>query len=150
MDGVERPRPAVEPAFNYDRPMAYIPPPLPWKRLSDLDPTHEYLLVLTHLPVKRLTSLPRFLAYTRRIQKQLDAAPAGLIGYSLLAKPHRSRYWTLTAWSDAGSMRAFVRASPHRDAMTRMREILPNFQTTQWTLIGAAVPPSWHDALARA
>jgi hypothetical protein len=129
--------------------MAHIPPPLPWKQFSEPDAHAEYLVVLTYLPVKRLLRLPRFLAYVRAIRRQLEARPDGLVGYSLLAKPHRSRYWTLSAWADAGALAAFIGQSPHRDAMTGLRTALPGFQTTRWTVSGGELPPTWQDALAR-
>jgi hypothetical protein len=99
--------------------------------------------------VKRLLRLPRFLAYVRKIQRQLDAAPVGLVGYSLLAEPHRSRYWTLSAWADAAALAAFIGESPHRDAMTGLRAALPGFHTTRWTVPGSKLPPTWEDALER-
>lgn len=83
--------------------------------------------------------------YARRV----EARPAGLVGYSLLAKPHRSRYWTLSAWADAGALAAFIGQSPHRDAMTGLGAALPGFQTTRWTVSGGELPPTWQDALAR-
>jgi hypothetical protein len=129
--------------------MPHIPPPLPWKQFSEPDADAEYLVVLTYLPVKRLLRLPRFLAYVRKIQRQLDAAPAGLVGYSLLAKPHRSRYWTLSAWADAAALAGFMGESPHRDAMSGLRAALPGFRTTRWTVPGGELPPTWDDALAR-
>lgn len=67
--------------------MPHIPPPTPWKSFADAQPDRDYLLLLTHLPVRRLSKLPLFLRYVRKIQHQLDAAPDGLVGYSLLAKP---------------------------------------------------------------
>lgn len=106
-------------------------------------------MVLTYLPLGRLSMLPRFATYTRRIQRQLDAAPVGLAGYSMLAKPHRSKYWTLTAWDDAAAMAAFIEAPPHLDAMAELDGALRGFRTTQWKLPGSALPPSWDDALAR-
>ena len=142
--------------------MPHIPPPLPWKQFSEPDAGAEYLVVLTYLPVKRPLRLPRFLAYVRKIQRQLNAAPAGLVGYSLLAKPQRSRYcysllakpqrsryWTLSAWADAAALAAFIAESPHRDAMSGLRTALPGFRTTRWTVPGGELPPTWDDALAR-
>jgi quinol monooxygenase YgiN len=129
--------------------MPHIPPPLPWKQFTEPNPDAEYLVVLTYLPVNRLLRLPRFLAYVRKIQGQLNAAPAGLVGYSLLAKPHRSRYWTLSAWADAAALAAFMSESPHRDAMTGLHTALPGFQTNRWIVQGGELPPTWEDALAR-
>jgi heme-degrading monooxygenase HmoA len=129
--------------------MPHIPPPLPWSTLAKPDPEREYLVLLTYLPVPRLWKLPRFLRYVRAIQKQLHAAPEGLIGYSLLAKPHRSRYWTLSVWQDASAVEGFIRYPPHRDAMRDLRQALKGFRTIRCSSAGSALPPNWGDALAR-
>jgi quinol monooxygenase YgiN len=129
--------------------MPRIPPPTPWKSLSEPEPDHEYLVLLTHLPVRRLSKVPLFLRHTREIQKQLDAAPDGLVGYSLLAKPLRSSYWTLSVWRDRAALAAFIRQPPHRAAMESLPEVFSGFKTERWTLAGGDLPPSWDDALTR-
>jgi hypothetical protein len=126
-----------------------IIPPLPWKALAEPQSDGEYLVVLTFLPLRRLSKLPRFLSYVNRIRHQLDAAPEGLIGYSLLAQPFRSKYWTLSVWDDGAALGRFLGASPHRDAMQELPNVLTGFRTTRWTSPGSAVPPTWSDALAR-
>jgi heme-degrading monooxygenase HmoA len=107
------------------------------------------LVVLTFLPPRRLSKLPAFLAFVRKIQRQLNGGSDGLIGYSLLAKPLRSKYWTLSVWRDAVALGRFIQASPHREAMRELSTALSGFRTTRWTTPGSAVPPSWDDALAR-
>jgi quinol monooxygenase YgiN len=129
--------------------MAHIPPPLPWKAFAGVDPEDDCLILLTTLPIRKLTKLPRFLSFTRRIQKQLDAAPDGLIGYSLLAKPFRGRYWTLSAWRDEQALAAFIRQPPHVEAMRELRKVLSGFTTIRWKAPGGQLPPDWDDALAR-
>jgi hypothetical protein len=99
--------------------------------------------------VRRLSGLPRFLRYVIGIQKQLDAAPEGLLGYSLMARPFSSRYWTLSAWEDVGRMGRFLREQPHLDAMEKLPADLPGFTSMRWKAPGYALPPSWDDALAR-
>ena len=42
-----------------------------------------------------------------------------------------------------------MREPPHRDAMATLRQVLKGFETKKWMLSGAALPPSWEDALAR-
>ncbi len=129
--------------------MRHVPPPLPWSTFAEHDPEHEYLVLLTYLPVTRLRKLPRFLRYVRAIQKQLKAVPEGLVGYSLLAKPHRSRYWTLSVWEDASAVERFIGDLPHRDAMRALPDALKGFRTIRWSSAGSALPPDWDDALAR-
>ena len=124
-------------------------PATPWKTLLQPSPERQYPVLLTYLPLRRLTKLPSFLAYVRKVQKQLDAT-SGLVGYSLLARPLRSNYWTLSVWEDDQALGRFVAERPHRDAMHELPRSLSGFRTTRWTTAGSAVPPSWEDALARA
>jgi quinol monooxygenase YgiN len=85
----------------------------------------------------------------RQIRHQLDAAPERLIGYSLLAQPLRSNYWTLSVWEDEAALGRFIQALAHRDAMRQLPKVLSGFRTTRWTSPGSAGPPTWSDALAR-
>ena len=129
--------------------MPRVPPPTPWRGFGEPALDVEYLVLLTHLPVRRLTALPKFLNYVRTIRKQLDAAPSGLVGYSLLAQPLRSNYWTLSAWESPAALGGFIRESPHRDAMEELPKSLSNFRTWRWKSAGSELPPSWDDALTR-
>ena len=120
----------------------------PWNSLQPPEADREYIVLLTFLPVRGLSKLPRFFGYVRRIQKQLGHAD-GLIGYSLLARPLRSKYWTLSVWQDEAAVQRFVAQSPHRDAMAELPNDVGGFKITRWTLPGTALPPSWDDALSR-
>jgi quinol monooxygenase YgiN len=117
--------------------------------LAEPQPERDYVVVLTFLPLRRLSKLPRFLSYVRKIRQQLDAPPEGLIGYSLLAKPLRSNYWTLSVWEDEAALGRFIQGAPHRDAMRELPKVLSGFRTTRWTSMGSVGPPTWSDALAR-
>jgi hypothetical protein len=129
--------------------VAFIPPPQPWKAFGEPEAERDYLVLLTHLPVRRLPALPKFLRYVWRIRKQLERKPPGLVGYSLLAQPFSSNYWTLSAWEDQRALGGFVRESPHRDAMKELPETLSNFKTWRWSSTGSDLPPSWDEALER-
>ena len=129
--------------------MPRIPPPSPWKAFGEPDADGEYLVILTHLPVRRPWALPKFLNYVRRIRTQLEARPEGLAGYSLLAQPFSSNYWTLSAWDSPAALGRFLQEDPHRGAMKELPKTLSNFQTWRWKSAGNALPPSWDDALAR-
>jgi hypothetical protein len=126
-----------------------IPPPSPWKAFGEPDADSSYLVILTHLPVRQLWNLPRFLNYTRKIRGQLEARPEGLVGYSLLAQPLRSDYWTLSAWEGPAALGRFLREDPHREAMVELPKTLSEFKTWRWKATGTALPPSWDDALTR-
>ena len=92
--------------------------------------------MLTHLPVRRPLALPKFLGYVRKIRTQLEAGPSGLAGYSLLAQPLSSNYWTLSAWDSPASLGAFIRESPHREGMEELPKTLRNFRTWRWKAAG--------------
>ena len=129
--------------------MPYFPPPTPWKSFAEPQSDRDYVLLLTYLPVRPLSKLPLFLRYVRRIRHQLDAAPDGLVGYSLLGKPLSSHYWTLSAWRDSDAVAGFIRQAPHRDAMHELSKVLPGFKSARWTVAGRDLPPRWEDALSR-
>jgi heme-degrading monooxygenase HmoA len=123
-------------------------PPTPWKTLRAPQPGREYVVLLTYLPMRKPAKLPAFFGYVRQIRAQLDGT-SGVIAYSLLARPLRSQYWTLTVWESDEALRHFVREPPHADAMRELPRFLSGFRTTRWTADGSAVPPSWRDALER-
>jgi hypothetical protein len=118
------------------------PPPTPWKAFGEPTPDAEYLVLLTHLPVRRLRALPRFLNYVRMIRKQLNGGPTGLAGYSLLAQPFSSNYWTLSAWESLAALGRFIQESPHREAMDELPQTLSNFRTWRRRCAGSALSPS--------
>ncbi|MBW3602422.1 MAG: DUF4188 domain-containing protein [Actinobacteria bacterium] len=120
----------------------------PWSWFAQPQPDHDYVALVTVLPISHWTALPSFGRHTGRSIRQL-ARSEGLLGYSLRAAPLRRTFWTLTIWEDAVSLARYVRAQPHRDAMRWLRASgVGDFHTARWTMGGAAVPPSWEAALA--
>jgi len=120
----------------------------PWKALKEPVPDRDYLVLLTYLPIRRLLRLPQFLRYVKAVQEQLDGTD-GLVGWSMLARPFRSKYWTLSVWEDDAALQAFVHERPHVDTMGLITQDLSGFWTRRWTAAGRALPPRWDDALAR-
>ncbi len=124
-------------------------PALPWKTFHTVEPTREYLVLLSELPVKSYTAFPRLLRLTFQVQQQLGRSP-GLIGYSLFARLRRKQFWTLSVWEDEEALMEFVEAVPHRTVMSALRPDLGPTQFIRWAIRGDAYPPTWHGALARA
>ncbi len=120
----------------------------PWQSFCGADSEADYIIQLSYLPLLRYRSLARFGRFVVAIQKQLSQA-AGVIGYSLLARPLRRDFWTLSAWSDRASLYQFVRSNAHLSAMRELREHMGPTRFIEWTLSGTALPPSWEDALKR-
>ena len=124
-------------------------PALPWKSIGEAEPDREYIVVGTYIPVRRIVKLPEFWWSSRKIGKQLDTSE-GLVGYSLLAKPLRSDYWTLSVWEDDEAMHRFAQAEPHRSIAPRITSFAKTgFNLTKWTAVGSELPPSWDDVRAR-
>jgi quinol monooxygenase YgiN len=123
-------------------------PATPWKRLGRPDPDREYLALLSVLPLRRYTRVPAFLRDTARIAAQIERTP-GVLGYSLHAQPLRARFRTLSVWESETALDAFVRASPHRQAMAALRPHMGPTRFVRWAIRGAAIPPTWAEARRR-
>ena len=123
-------------------------PDLPWVAVADRDPTKDYVVLLTYLPLKRLTSTPAFLRDVQRIRGQLSRA-SGLIGYSMRARPLRREYWTLSVWDGERALLDFVRHRPHSDVMSALRNRMGPTDFLRWRIGGSAPLPTWDDAMTR-
>lgn len=121
-------------------------PASPWKTLRPTDPSREYLVLLSFLPLKRLWRISWFALQANRITKQLERS-AGVTGYSVNSRLFMGRFWTLSAWEDEAALQAFVRAAPH---VATMRAMIPHMDPTRfvrWTVRGVDLPVRWDDAL---
>ena len=123
-------------------------PTKPWVTFRQPDPTQEYLVLLTVLPLKRFRDLGAFVVYTLRIVGQLQRTP-GVLGYSLLAHVFQSRFWTLSVWESEAALQQFVAENPHDMAMRALQGKMDQTHFVWWSARGSAFPPSWQDALAR-
>jgi len=111
------------------------------------EPGDDHLLIsLTRL---RLAS-PRFLAgfwwLTVRSGWQARRA-SGFRGMCVLAD-RRLTYWTVTAWTDAASMKAYRGSGAHRLAMRRLADWCDEASVTRWTGSAASMW-DWPAAHAR-
>ena len=123
-------------------------PALPWRAKAPVSCNQEYLAMATFLPLQSYRAMPRFLRLTTSVAGQLERT-GGLVGYSLLAQPARKRFWTLSAWIDRRALSVFVREMPHLGAMQQLRPHMGPTRFTAWTVLGCALPISWHEATER-
>ena len=123
-------------------------PTKPWVTLHRPDPTQEYLVLLTELPLKRWRDLGAFLLYTWRIQGQLRRTP-GLLGYALRAHSRTRQFWTLSAWEDEAALNQFVVEHPHGHVLMALRDKMAQTHFVRWSMWGTAFPPRWRDAFAK-
>jgi hypothetical protein len=113
-----------------------------------MEPGRNYLVMASHLPLKRLTSTVQFFRGVLAIRKQLTSAE-GLIGYTLRAKPIARDYWTLSVWMDETLLRGFMRTAPHVGLMTSLKPAMGPTKFVQWEIAGTEGRPSWEVALQR-
>ncbi|SPF43715.1 putative integron gene cassette protein [Syntrophobacter sp. SbD1] len=123
-------------------------PTTPWTTFRQPDGDREYLVLLTELPLRWFRDLPGFFGHTLRIQSQLRST-SGVIGYSLLARVFRKRFWTLSVWEDEAALKAFVAQAPHLTAMRSLRGKMMNTRFIRWRIRGSEYPPKWPEALGR-
>lgn len=123
-------------------------PALPWKSFASPESDREYTALVSYLPLNKFRALPKFMRYTRQIQRQL-AASEGLVGYSMDANVVGKEFWTLSVWEDAEALRRFVRHTPHDKVM---KDLLPDMGQTEfvrWKAKGSSVPLDWGAAKER-
>src|SRR5262249_37006679 len=121
---------------------------MPWKTITKVEGSREYLALLSYLPLKKYRMIPRFVQLSLQIQQQLSNSP-GLVGYSLRAKPLSRNFWALSAWEDEKALHEFVRKVPHLNAMTSLIPHMGPTKFTRWKVPGSALPLRWDDAMRR-
>lgn len=120
----------------------------PWKSFADLEPGREYLVLASSIPPRSRSSTWKLFRGSRAVGKQL-AGTKGIVGFSLLARPLKKQYATLSVWADEGALDAFVGASPHHELMASLMPDMGPTKFVRWTITGSAGRPSWDDALQR-
>jgi hypothetical protein len=121
-------------------------PDLPWTTRAEMEPGTGYLVMASHLPLKRITATVRFFRAVSAVRKQLAAAD-GLIGYALRAKPLARDYWTLSVWKDNTALREFMRIPPHVQVMTSLKPYMGPTKFVTWTISADDGRPSMAGAL---
>jgi heme-degrading monooxygenase HmoA len=121
---------------------------LPWTSRAELEPGLDYLVMASHLPLKRITSTVSFFRAVSAVRKQL-AGTDGLVGYSLRAKPLARDYWTLSVWRDETALHAFMRTPPHAGVMSSLRPLMGPTKFVTWTIRAADGRPNLTGALQR-
>jgi hypothetical protein len=120
----------------------------PWKWSTSLEPEQQYLVLASSIPPKSRRSTWRLFRGASAVRKQL-AGTDGLIGFSLLARPLRKQYATLSVWTGEDALAKFAGADPHRDLTGKLTPEMGATRFVRWTIRGAEGRPSWDDALQR-
>ena len=120
----------------------------PWKKIRDVEPDAEYLVLASTIPTKSLRSTWRMFRGASAVRRQLSGTE-GIIGFSLLARPLRKQYATLSVWTDDAALDAFIHASPHTELMGTLATEMGPTHFERWTISGFQGRPSWSEALRR-
>ena len=123
-------------------------PASPWKTLREVKPEQDYLVQLTYLPLKRYSTIFRFLRFTSAIKKQLGCTE-GVVGFSMRASPLKRDFWTLSVWTDREALLTFTQNAPHGQIMDALDGHMRKTAFIEWQIKGSELPPSWEDALKR-
>jgi heme-degrading monooxygenase HmoA len=117
-------------------------PATPWTARTTPDSDATYVVMGTYLPLRGYRYIPRFLADSMKVRRQL-AGTDGLIGYALDAKIGRKEFLTVSVWENREALDRFSKEEPHaaitRDKPKRMGP--SKFRT--WEATGAEVPVGW-------
>jgi hypothetical protein len=123
-------------------------PDLPWTTRAEMEPGSDYLVMVSHLPLKRISATVRFFRGVSAVRRQLAAAD-GLVGYTLRAKPLTRDYWTLSVWTDDRALRAFMRTPPHVQLMGSLKPYMGPTKFVTWSISAGDGRPSLAGALER-
>lgn len=124
-------------------------PTLPWTAPKPLpSPDGPATVMASRLELRRLRDVPSFLAAALRIRQQMLGS-AGALGVSLIARPLRRTFWTLSAWQDESALSSAVGREPHLQIMKRFRPRMAGSAFVTWTTTAAALPIPWEEALQR-
>jgi len=123
-------------------------PTLPWTTPNPAAPGAQAYAMASKFQVASLAGVPRFFLSSLAAWRQVRSAP-GCLGASLVARPLRREFCTLSAWESRDALYAFARTQPHRDIMTRMRLTMASSTFTFWEVGAGDLPLSWDDARHR-
>jgi hypothetical protein len=126
-------------------------PILPWAAagfVGSVDPAATALVMASRFRLSRFRDVLRFVADSMRIHRQVRAAD-GALGISLIARPLRREFMTLSASRDRSRLEAVVRAHPHAGAMRRHRRAMAESTFTFSPVPRNGLPVPWDDARRR-
>ncbi|WP_053332928.1 antibiotic biosynthesis monooxygenase [Haliangium ochraceum] len=108
-------------------------------------PSGRYIVAVTHLRYSE-SATDAFNRHAEVLQKLASASP-GNVGTSFRGDLGGRDRWTLSVWTDAARMGAFVASPEH---IAAIREIVPAAEivrTVQYRIELDEYPPAWDDAL---
>ncbi len=123
-------------------------PTLPWVTPNPAPPQGTAVVMASRFEVRSLRAVPRFFLKSLVAWKQVRSAP-GAFGASLVARPAKRVFLTLSAWESRDALYAYSRAEPHRGIMTGLRATMRRSTFTFWEVPVGELPISWEEAERR-
>jgi len=120
-------------------------PALPWIPVHEPAPATEMVVMASRFRVRGYRHVLPFLVDSMRVLAQIRQAD-GVLGVSLVARPLRREFFTLSAWTDRAALDAAVGSEPHRSVMRRHRAAMADSAFTFWTAPATALPLTWEEA----
>ncbi|MDI2129845.1 DUF3291 domain-containing protein [Yinghuangia seranimata] len=122
-------------------------PTLPWTVPNPPQGTTA-LVMASRFEVRSLKDVPRFFLNSLSAWKQVKTAP-GAFGASLVARPFKRTFMTLSAWDGRASLMEFNSTDPHRGVVTKMRPTMKHSTFVFWNTAVGDLPISWAEAERR-
>jgi hypothetical protein len=104
------------------------------------------LISVTRLRLRSVRFLPQFVWWGFRSGVQAKRARGNVTATGL--QDSHLTFWTLTAWTDENSMRAFMLSGAHKRAMPKLVEWCDEASVVHWHQESADLP-SWTEAHQR-
>lgn len=101
------------------------------------------IISATRLRLRSLRYLPAFLEYAVLRESQAKLAPSNI--HTTTRAQTKTVFWTLTAWDNESSMRAYMLAGTHREAMPKLVEWCDEASVVHWNQNSPELP-SWEVA----
>ncbi len=120
----------------------------PWKSFHQLDRDRDYLVLASSIPAREYSATAKLFRGSRTVRRQL-ASTDGVVGFSLLARPLRKQYATLSVWVGEDALDRFAAESPHRELMADLAPLMDDTVFVRWTIRGVDGRPTWSEALRR-
>ncbi len=118
----------------------------PSARFSHVSFTPMALIAVTRLRLRSLRYLPRFAWLAFRSRSEANRTPGHLA--TRVLNDARFTFWTMSAWDNESSMRAFMLNGAHRVAMRLLRDICDEASVVQWQQDSPTLP-EWIEAHRR-
>nr|WP_133995388.1 DUF3291 domain-containing protein [Streptomyces sp. 846.5] len=123
-------------------------PTLPWTTPNPATPNTQAFVMASRFEVRSARDVPRFFLKSLSAWRQVRSAP-GALGASLIARPLKRTFFTLSAWEGRDALYAFAGTEPHRSIMSGLRSTMRDSTFTFWELPVEELPISWENAQRR-